>query len=218
MVVVVGNADLVDAHVLGQVGATLIGDADVDVVGKCLEQLLGEAGDAGRRRLGEQQRHDTVGWIRRDRQPGLAGAEHVDGSGRPEPEQEVGEVDDVVAVQMGEEDRADRAATSRLALAAAWRSLIATLDDALPHRSRRCRRHRRRRSHWSTRLASPSDWRRRLCREGSAVRQTPSATAGASGRPPSMARSKLRRGEEHLRPDTCSFAGGEASYSSRPSR
>ena len=115
-IVVVGNADLVHEDVGGEVAAAFVGDAHVDVVCEGLEQLLCQQPNARRRRVGKEHRHDSIRRKRRDRQPGLTRAEHVDPLGRPEPQQQIDVVDHVVAVQVGEEDRADGAATLRPSL------------------------------------------------------------------------------------------------------
>ena len=107
------DADLVDEDLLRHIAATLVGDAHIDVVRKCLEQLLGHPTNPRRRRIREQHRHHTIGGILSDRQSGLARPEHVDSLSRPEPEEQVDVVDVVIAVQVREEDRPDRAATTR---------------------------------------------------------------------------------------------------------
>ncbi len=114
-IVVVSDADLVGEDVGRHVLARFVGDADVDVVGECFEQLLCEDANAGRRRVRKQDRSDPSGRKHRDRQSGLAGAVHIDAIGRPEPQHQVDVVDDVITVQMGEEDRTHGAATFRLA-------------------------------------------------------------------------------------------------------
>ena len=144
------------------------------------------------------------GGIRRDRQSGLARAEHIDSLGRPEPEQQVDVVDDVIAVQMGEEDRARPCCRLSACVRGASRSPIARPGGALLRRSRRCTRRRRRRSRSSSPPESPWGWRHPPCPAGSGAPRHRSATARASGREPSMARRLSSRGEEHLRLDTCS--------------
>ena len=112
-VVVVSNTDLVHEHVGSQIGAPFVSDSNVDVVGERLEQLLVQPPNARGRRIREQYGHDTVRRVGRDGETRFTRAEHVDTVGRPEAQHEIDVVDDVVAVQVGEEDRPDGAATLR---------------------------------------------------------------------------------------------------------
>ena len=101
------HADLVHSHRLSHVLASLVGDAEVDVVGEGPEHVVERRTSARRGLVGEDQRRVGVGWEHRDREAGRTGPVHVDDVRRPAPHEEVGQVDDVVAVEVGEEDRSD---------------------------------------------------------------------------------------------------------------
>jgi hypothetical protein len=97
----------VDADRLGDIVAALVGDAQVDVVGERPPQVLDGAAQARRRIDGRGQRPLAARRERRDRQPGGRRPEGVDHMGRPAALDEVGEIHDVVGVQVGDEQRAD---------------------------------------------------------------------------------------------------------------
>ena len=95
----------------------LVGDPHVDVVRKRFEQLLGQHHGS------RVSAHPGTAPARLDRagygaigSPASPGPNTSTDVGRPEPQQQVDVVDDVIAVQVREEDRADRAAALRPAL------------------------------------------------------------------------------------------------------
>ncbi len=112
-VAVASDADLVHAHRLRDVDAALVEHPEVHVVGEGAEHVV--EGGAGARRglVGVDERRDGIGREPRDRETRRGGAEDVDGVRRPAADEEVGQIHDVVGVQVGEEDRLAPAAGRR---------------------------------------------------------------------------------------------------------
>ena len=116
-VVVAADPDLADADRIGDVVAPLVGHAQVDVVGERLPEVLDGAAQPRRRLEREGQRSLAPGRERRDRQPGGRRPEGVDHVRRPAALGEVGEIHDVVGVQVRDEQRPHQRPSSGEALA-----------------------------------------------------------------------------------------------------
>ena len=130
------HADLTNGDAIREVLPSFGGDADVDVVRVSSELVLHHRGRPRRRLLGPEETgdHPIDGlWRGQHRR---AGPEDLHGVVGPEPEEQVGEVDHMVRVQVGQEDRVPRSPRPWGCDPGASRSPLARAGDAHPRRSR----------------------------------------------------------------------------------